>query len=116
MVKSSSFQRHTITTFLINMFLPKHDVREKSSQTTSLRKIGNVLLYKGSPVKTDEMRECARLFINWLDGIDGEKILYGHNAKGCDVRMICKDFREVNMEKQLREKILGFCDTLPLPR
>ena len=91
-------------------------MREKSSQITSLRKIGNVLLYKGSPLKTVEMRECAKQFINWLDGIDGEKILYGHNAKGCDVRMICKDFREVNMEKKLRERILGFCDTLPLLR
>ena len=91
-------------------------MREKSIRITSLRKIGNVLLYKGSPVKTAEMRECARLLINWLDGIDGEKILYGHNAKACDVRMICKDFREVNMEKELRERILGFCDTLPLLR
>ena len=62
------------------------------------------------------MRECAKLFINWLDGIDGEEILDGYNATGCDVRMICKDFREVNMEKELRERILGFCDTLPLLR
>ena len=99
MVKSSSFQRHRITTFLINV-LPKHGVREKSSQITSLRKIGNVLLYKGSPIKTVEMREGAKLFINWPDGIDGEKILCGHNAKGCDVRMICKDFREVNIERK----------------
>ena len=109
---SASYNNH----FFDQYVLPKHGVREKSSQITSLRKIGNVLLYKGSLVKTVEMRECAKLFINWLDSIDGEKILYGYNAKGCDVRMICKDFREVNMEKELTERILGFCDTLPLLR
>ena len=62
--------------FFDQYVLPEHDVREKSSQITSLRVIGNVLLYKGSPVKTVGMRECAKLFINWLDSIHGEMILF----------------------------------------
>ena len=96
--------------------LPKSDISDRSSQITSLRKIGNVLLYKGSPVDTVGMRECTLKFLDWLNKIDGKKILYGQNSKGCDSRMICKAFRDVNLEKEFGQSVLGYSDTLPLFR
>ena len=96
--------------------LPNSDISDRSSQITSLRKIGNVLLCKGSPVDTVGMRECALKFLDWLNKIDGKKILYGQNSKGCDSRMICKAFRDVNLEKEFGQSVLGYSDRLPLFR
>ena len=95
---------------------PKSDISDRSSQITSLRKIGNVLLYKGSPVDTVGMRECALKLLDWLNKIDGKKILYGQNSKGCDSRMICKAFCDVSQEKEFGQSVLGYSDTLPFFR
>ena len=44
------------------------------------------------------------------------EILHGQNSKGCDSRMICKAFRDVSLEKEFRQSVLGYSDTLPLFR
>ena len=72
-------------------------------------------MYKGVPVPTVDMEECATRLVTWINQNEANGVVwYAHNAKGCDSKQLCRMFGNVSMEKELRSSIVGFVDTLPL--
>ena len=60
-------------------------------------------MYKGVPVSTADMGKCAARFVTWINQNEENRVvLYVHNAKGCDSNQLCRMFRNVSMEKELR--------------
>ena len=97
--------------------LPDIDISPGASEVTGLSMAviagRKALLKDGEKVETTSLHGALSDFLTWLPA---RSILYAHNAKQFDMKVILRSLISTHLLPSAEEKIIGFVDTLPLFR
>ncbi|XP_052104725.1 uncharacterized protein LOC127737825 [Mytilus californianus] len=89
--------------------MPLQPITTGASKVTGLTRIGNVHYRNGIPVPHQNRKECLIELITWLPE---NAVLFGHNVKSFDSKIIIKALTNENLINDFKAKCNGFVDKL----
>ncbi|KAK3085680.1 hypothetical protein FSP39_007048 [Pinctada imbricata] len=92
--------------------IPESPIQASASRVTGLTYDGTTMFKNGIPVPCHPLQHALEEFNTWLQQFDNP-LLFAHNAKKFDSRVLCYAINKVN-DAKLVDSICGFCDTLLL--
>lgn len=95
--------------------IPTKLIHPKATEVTHLFSIGTRLYHKGQQLVTEPKENVFNSFIDWLPK---NSLLVAHNCKQFDAKILVSQMQPLNSTilQNLKDRILGFSDTLPLFR
>ena len=94
--------------------IPRQPICPMASFVNQLTMVGGELLYKGKPVFAEEPEEAFQMFLAWLKDKREKVVLFAHNAKRFDSKLIIYALKKYDLLSSFQECVLGFIDTLIL--
>ncbi|XP_067020310.1 uncharacterized protein [Acropora muricata] len=94
--------------------IPGQQIDPIASHVNQLTMVGGELLHKGIPVFAEEPEEAFQKFLAWLNAKREKVVLFAHNAKRFDSKLIIYALKKYDLLSSFQECVLGFIDTLTL--
>lgn len=109
---SAKYENNIFNVYIV----PSKPIAKGAAKVTGLSMSCGQLCYKGKPINAIAPFESAKAFLDWLDNIGDEIILYGHNCRLFDCPRLLRLLQRYGLLNTFSDRVLGFVDTLSLFR